>query len=117
MFTVSDGVGRQRFVKGVLLAWLPFFLLIIPAIVELVNSFGQSKATGMGAVAGGLAEFFVMFGIVAFFVSQVLAIILLSRSFEKGHGARSLFSVVSICCSALLLAIGGLATWMMTQSR
>ena len=63
------------------------------------------------AVAGGLAESFVLWGIVAMVVSQVAAIFWLSRSFSNEHLVRSLVSALSICLSVLMLALTCFLLW------
>jgi hypothetical protein len=105
-----DELKKRRFVWGVFLAWTPW----IPTLVGIGYAFRgitEQKATGLGAVAGGLSEIFVLYGIGAILVGQVAAIVLLFRAFSPGHWARSLFSVVSICLSGLMLLLVGLFLW------
>jgi len=104
-----DDVAKKRFLWGVLLAWLPGIPLLLPLLREFVNQ----KQTGLGAVAGGLSEYFVTLGLVAAFAFSILSIILLMRSFSKGHWMRSVFSLFSIVVSVLLLAIFSLYIWLM----
>ena len=89
--------------------------LSIPLIIGMSNAFrgiSTEKATGLAAVAGGLAEAYVTFGAVLAFAMPITAIFLLSRSFARGHGVRSLFSFVCICWNALMLALAGLFLWL-----
>jgi hypothetical protein len=106
---VND-LKQGRFLCGVVLAWAPW----IPTLIGIAYAFwsisGQ-KATGLGAVAGGLAEIFVLYGVAAILVGQIAAIVLLSRAFSPGHWARSLLSVVSICFSGLMLLLVGIFLW------
>ena len=47
--------GKNKFLWGLVLAWAP----AIPVIIGMRNTFrgiSETKATGLGAVAGGLAE-------------------------------------------------------------
>jgi hypothetical protein len=69
-------------------------------------------ATGLAAIAGGLTESYVTFAVVLAFVLPITAIFLLSRSFVKGHAARSFFSLLCICWNAIMLALSGLFLWM-----
>jgi hypothetical protein len=101
----TDDVKEKRLLWGVLLAWVPFFFFVFPAIFEI----STQKATGLGAVAGGLASS--TFGLAAGVVFEVTAIVLLLRAFSRGHPTRTFFSVISICCSGLTLAILGLCLW------
>ena len=106
-----DELKKKRFLWGVALAWAPW----IPTLVGLASAFrgiSREKATGIAAVAGGLAEIFVVCGIGAVLIGQVTAIVLLFRAFSPGHGMRSLFSVLSICLSGLMLLLVGLFLWL-----
>ena len=71
----TDDIKRKRFLWGVCLAWTPF-LFFIPTVASAFNGIAREKATGLAAVAGGLAEFFSTFGLVATLVFEVAAIIL-----------------------------------------
>ncbi|MGB8988422.1 MAG: hypothetical protein WCC37_17625 [Candidatus Sulfotelmatobacter sp.] len=106
-----DELKKRRFLWGIGLAWAPW----IPMLVGIGNVFkgiSEQKATGVGAVAGGLSEMFVLWGIASIFISQVVAMVLLVRAFSPGHWARSLFSVVSISMSGLMLLLVGLSFWL-----
>lgn len=102
---------RTRFVQGALLAWIPFLLFFVPALFNIFRGIGQSKATGLAAVAGGWAEGLVVFGFTALVISEVTAVVLLARSFSKETAVRNFLSVASICCSALMLLTMGLFVW------
>jgi hypothetical protein len=107
-----DDVKKRRFLWGVALAWTPW----IPMVIGLAKAFrgiSKEKATGLVAVAGGLAETFVEWGIGAMLIGQVIAIILLSRAFSPGNWKRSLFSVLSIGLSALMIVFVGLFLWLL----
>jgi hypothetical protein len=102
---------RRWFVWGTVVSCT----LSIPLIIGMSNVFNgiaKEKATGLAAVAGGLAEGYVTFGMVLAFAMPITAILLLSRSFARGHGLRSLFSLVCICWNALMLALAGLFLWL-----
>lgn len=75
------------------------------------RSISNSKATGLAAVAGGLAESFVLWGIVVMVVSQVAAIVLLSRSFSRDRLLDAGIAVVSMCLSTLMLSLTCLVVW------
>ena len=106
-----DPRKKKRFLWGVLLAWAPW----LPTIIGLGYAFrgiSAEKATGLAAVAGGLTETFLLFGLLVSLVFEVVAIILLVRAFEPGHWLRSLFSVFSLFLSALMLLLFGLSLWL-----
>ncbi len=105
-----DEIKKRRFLWGVALAWAPW----VPTLVGIGYAFrgiSEQKATGLGAIAGGLSELFVLYGVGAILVGQVAAIVLLIRAFSPGHWVRSLFSVLSICLSGLMLLLVGLFFW------
>jgi hypothetical protein len=105
-----DELKKRRFLWGVALAWTPW----IPTLVGIGYAFRgifEQKATGIGALAGGLTELFVVWGIGAILIGQVAAIVLLSRALSPGHWVRSLFSVLSICLSGFMLLLVGLFFW------
>lgn len=110
-----DDTTKARFIKGVLLAWIPFLCFMLPLFVSLFRSFSTEKATGIGAVAGGVSEGLATFGLAAIVISQIAAILLLARTFNRAHALRGFFSVVSICCSLILLAFIGLAVWLLMR--
>jgi hypothetical protein len=105
-----DELKKRRFLWGVVLAWTPW----IPTLIGIGYAFrgiSEQKATGLGAVAGGLSEIFALYGIGAILVTQTAAIVLLIRAFSAGHWGRSLFAVLSICLSGLTLFIVGFSFW------
>ena len=107
---MEDDQSRKHFLWGVALVWLP----AIPIFMGLRDTFigiNNSKATGLAAVVGGLAETYVTVGLAATLICEVWAITLLFRSFSRGHGLRSAFSIVSLCMSGLTLALFCLSLW------
>jgi hypothetical protein len=105
---VDDELKKKRFLWGVVLAWAPW----VPILVGLAHALLRQKATGIGAVAGGLTEIFVVWGIGTILIAQVVAIILLLRAFASGHWIRSLFTIMSVLLSALMLILVGLFLWL-----
>jgi len=106
-----DPLKKKRFLWGVLLAWAPW----LPTIIGLGVAFrgiAAEKATGLAVVAGGLAETFLLFGLLATVAFEVAAIILLVRAFEPGRWLRSLFLVFSLCLSGLMLLLFGVFLWL-----
>jgi hypothetical protein len=94
---MDDGLSHDRKTKsyfwGTVLTWV----LPVPLIIGIFNSFrriSEQTATGLGAIAGGLAEGYVTFGLILGFVLPVATIVLLMRSFSSGHGMRTLFSIL-----------------------
>jgi hypothetical protein len=85
-----DELKKRRFLWGALLAWVPW----IPTLVGVGYAFRgiwEQKTTGLGAVAGGLSEIFVLWGIAAILVSQAAAIVLLTRAFTPDTGRAACF--------------------------
>jgi hypothetical protein len=102
---------RKWFVWGMVLAWIPSTPLLI-GVVHSFRGISEQKATGLGAVAAGLAEIYVPLGLTLTFIFWVGAIVVLARSFSGGHGMRALFSVLSMCWSALMLVIFCSLVWL-----
>jgi hypothetical protein len=93
------------------LAWMPS----IPMMLGLAYAFRgiwNSKATGLAAVAGGLAETYVLVGLAATLICEVSAMTLLFRAFSRGHAVRSAFSVLSIGVSGLMILLFVLSLWL-----
>ena len=105
-----DDLKQKRFLWGVALAWAPW----VPMMIGLANAFrgiSNTKATGLAAVAGGMAEMYALLGLAATLICEVSAIALLFRAFSRGHGVRSALSVLSICVSGLMIFIFCLSLW------
>ena len=106
-----DELKQKRFLWGVVLAWAPWLPILVGLGIAL-KSISRQRATGIGAVAGGLTEIFVVWGVGAVLIGEVVAIILLVRAFSPGHWVRTLVSIVSVGLSALMLALIGLFLWL-----
>lgn len=106
-----DEINRKRLRWGALLVWCPWIPVAIGLAMTL-RGIAKHKATGINAVAGGLTELFVVWGIGAILIGQVTAIILLSRSLSAGHWVRNVFSFVSIGLGLLMLLLVGLFLWL-----
>lgn len=106
--------AAKRFNRGLLLTWVPFLLFIIP-IANVFRGISNSKATGLAAVAGGMAEGLATFGFAAIVITQVGAIVVLTRTFRGGHFLRNCFSVLSIICSVLLISFMALSVWLIPR--
>jgi hypothetical protein len=84
-------------------------------MIGLASAFrgiSNTKAAGLAAVAGGLAETYVLVGVAATLICQVSAMTLSFRAFSRDHGVRSAFSVLSICVSGLMILVFGLSLWL-----
>ena len=107
----SNDRKKTWFLWGIVLTCL----LAVPLMVGLSTTFrgiSEQKATGIGAVAGGLAEAYVTSGLILAFVLPLSAIVLLSRSLSRGHGTRELLAVLCICWNAVTLFLAGLFVWL-----
>ena len=105
MNITPDQIQRQRFVRGVALAWAPFLFLFVFGLRNTFRGITSSKATGLEAVAGGLTEGFATFGFVAIVTVQVTAAVLLMRSFSKDYWGRSIVTVASLVWSGITLVV------------
>jgi hypothetical protein len=106
-----DERANKRFFCGVLLAWIPALPLVFTFFLG-VRDLSTSHATGLAAVAGGLAEAYLTLGVGLALVFEVAAIVLLLRSFSRGQLMRTLFAIASLCCSALILFLFGIFVWL-----
>src|SRR6476646_5471061 len=95
---------RTRFLYGLLFAWMP----CLPFFVMIARDIVPNKATGLGAVAGSLSEYGL---IVILPLGAIAALILLSRSFARGHLLRAFAAVISMLWSALTLFLLGAFAW------
>ncbi len=82
--------------------WVPFAFFAWGAR-DALWSLSTHKATGLGALAGALAEALVMFGVAAVVVFQAVAIALLVREIVGRRAGHALAAIVSIAFSALQL--------------
>ena len=96
---------RKCFFWGTVLTWTLSIPLIIGIFSNAFKGISEEKATGLGAIAGGLAEAYVTLGLLLSLVLPVGAIVLLVRSFSG-------FSLLYICGCALTLALAGLFVWL-----
>lgn len=103
---------RQRFRWGVSLAWGSFVLFFAPGFIQIFGTIEEQKATGLGAVAGGLSEGFFTFGVTVAVVLQLTALVFLTRSFRAQSSARKLLSVLAMACSAFILLMAGVSVWL-----
>ena len=108
---MEGDISQRRFRWALVLAWAPWIPIVF-SLGRLFVGINNSKATGLAAVAGGMVEMLVLWGMVALVVGQVLAIVWLIRSFSKNEVFRNLISFVSICASALTLALLGGFFWL-----
>jgi hypothetical protein len=108
---VEDELKQKRFVWGVALAWAPWIPMMI-GIGYTFRGISGTKATGLSAVAGGFAESYVLVGLAATAICEVSALMLLFRAFSRGHGARSIVSVLSIFMSGLMILLFCFSLWM-----
>jgi hypothetical protein len=107
---IGDG-KRRWFFWGIALALLPS----LPTLIGLTNAFSgivSTKATGLAAVAGGLAETYVTCGLLTTLILPVVAIVCLVKSCSRDRALRTAIAVLSIAWSALLLAIFGFGAWL-----
>ncbi len=112
MANQPNDVAKRRFVWGMLLAWSPIAFITSILLAMVVPTISSTKATGLGAVAGGFTEAFFSLGVVVTVVFEITGLVLLVRSFSKGHYGRAIVSIVSILCSGVMLSIFALVMWL-----
>src|SRR5438045_6745446 len=110
----AETASAKRLRLGLLLAWIPLMLFIVPTAIGIINALAEianQKQTGLGAVAGGFNEMVMTFGLVVIVGSQVAAIVMLLRTLSRSNPIRTMVAIFSICCSGLLLFMVGLFLW------
>lgn len=105
-------IKNRRFLWGMLLTGATF-VLFLPLFLATFRGVWQEKATGLGAVAGGVAEYFVSLGMVAGFLIPLAAIVFLIKSFSQGGLTRQLLSVAAIGWSLLMIVEASFGIWML----
>ena len=102
----------SRFVKGLVFAWIPLLFFIVPFFVAAFSGISTNRATGLGAVAGGLSEGLATFGLFAMVACDVYGVILLVKTISKGELFTRFLAIVSIGCGSLfVLLLCGLVGW------
>lgn len=107
-----QNADQKRFVTAIVLAWGPW----LPTIIGLgyaLRGISNSKATGLAAVAGGIAESLALWGLVTLIASQAVAIAWLLRGFSRDHWRRNLLAALSLSLSALMLLMVGGCLWLL----
>jgi hypothetical protein len=100
----------RRFLWGIVIAGIsstPFVFLFANAF----RGISSEKATGLAAVAGGLTEVYVTFGLILTFVLPIASIVFLCRSFSREKQIRKLLSLLFIVWSSFMLLVYGLCGW------
>jgi hypothetical protein len=111
-----DTRQRQLYLWGLTLAWIP----ALPIVIFLVNALrgiSENKATGLGAVAGGISEASVVSGLLFILFCCVGAIVCLARSFSRRHPGRTILSVLSICWSVFVLLLFAVSIALLRSHR
>ena len=109
---MEDELKRKRFLWGVALAWAPWVPMMI-GFSYLFKTEVNTKATGLELLDGGFVVAYRWSGLAATLICEVGAMALLFRAFSRGHGARSAFSVLSICVSGLMILLFCLSLWLL----
>jgi hypothetical protein len=107
---MDEARKSKQFRCGILLAWAPMIPLMYGCF-KMFRGVSEQKATGLGAVAGGLAASLLVYGLLALVATEVYAIVLLSRSASGGGFGRSLVSVLSIAWCVVVLLWVSFAVW------
>ena len=109
--SIDTDPKRKRFLWGIAIGWFSF----IPLVYGCANAFkgvSEQKATGIGAIAGGVAEICVLVGALVLLVSPMIAIYLLVTSWSHGKAARNFLSVITMLWSGFTLFLILGAAWM-----
>jgi hypothetical protein len=107
----DDDRKRRRFFWGLAFAWLPF-IPVAAGLANTVRGISEQKATGLGAVAGGIAEMGAFYVVALAPILTVSAMVLLLRSLSKAHPLRNILAVISVCWGALMISVLALFYWL-----
>jgi hypothetical protein len=107
----SHVLSKRRFVWGIALAGTSSIPLIILFFIAF-RGIQPEKATGLAAIAGGLAEGYSTLGLLLTFLLPVAAIVVLRKSWSGANSTRKMFSVLITIWSAFMLLIYGLGAWL-----
>jgi hypothetical protein len=86
-------------------------ILFLGMFFNAFRGMAQDKATGLAAVAGGLTEAYVTFGLILTFVLPIASVVLLGRSLSGANRMRKLFSLLFIVWSSFIFLLYGLCAW------
>lgn len=103
--------NSRRFLWGFALVWVPWIPILV-AFGYVLYQMSRVKATGLGVVAGGLGEIFVIYGVAGTFIAQLFAIVLLSKSLMPGRPLRNFLSILSLCLSGLMIVMIAVFLWL-----
>ena len=90
-----DERKRKYFLWGMILTWT----LSVPVVIGIfhaIRGISEAKATGVGAIVSGLAEAYVVFGLILALILPVGAIVLLCKSFRRTLGACLIFAALHL---------------------
>ena len=107
----------SKFTKGLFFAWIPLLVFTVPMFLEIFRSISSDRATGLGAVAGGISEGLAVLGLATIVTCEIYAIVVLARTLKETTPAKSLTAIVSIVSGAtLLILMGALIVWVRHMS-
>jgi hypothetical protein len=78
----EDNPNRRTFFWGIVLAWTPIALFVL-GIVRAMLEMSRQRTSGLGPVAGGVSEVLVTYGLLVALASQILAVVLIVRTFTS----------------------------------
>lgn len=86
---------KSRFLKGMVLAWLPCVFFLFPIARWIPDSL-----PGIEMAAGSRVLY-----AIPMLPCEVAALFFLLRSFSRAHPLRTVFSGITVLCSAALIAM------------
>lgn len=92
----------RNFRRGLLVVF-PTLIPFVFGAVNALRSISATKATGMGAVAGGISEIGVTFGLLALIIFAAGGILFFVRGFVPGKRIRAVLSVLGIAWCGFVL--------------
>src|SRR6266568_8484989 len=93
------GSSAPTLAKGLMFAWIPIVLILGTMFYNVFRALSPNKAMGLGAIAGGISEGLVVFGVVALIASECYGSYLLVRLLPNEQSFLKVVAIVSVVAS------------------
>ena len=102
----------RRFLLALLLAWTPFVAVMVPLVMwAATQTVYRSNSASLVAVANPKADLLTTMAAFGTLGLEIVAIVLLVRQISAKYPMRSALAVMSLCCSALMIAVASFYLW------
>ena len=101
---------------GILLAWVPLAVILVPLLFNMFRGISEQKATGAGAAAAFQMEAVWIWGMLSFIGVELASLVFTVRALRGGVGRAGVLPAVASVMGALLaltIVVGG---WVMVRA-